>query len=51
MAALRKKHQNTLIKLFTSPVTANIKWAEIESLIKVLGAKSLKEAVQDADSS
>ncbi|WP_342754728.1 type II toxin-antitoxin system HicA family toxin [Pantoea sp. MBD-2R] len=39
MVALRKKHQCTLNKIFTSPPPVNIKWSDIESLIKALGGR------------
>ncbi|MCP1440647.1 hypothetical protein J3D56_004083 [Erwinia persicina] len=39
MVALRKKHKLILTKIFALPVPANIKWAEIESLIRALGGE------------
>lgn len=33
------KQRKTLAKIFTDPPSANIKWSEIESLFKALGAK------------
>lgn len=39
MKQLRKKHQSTLEKIFDVPVPANIKWTDIESLIRALGGE------------
>ena len=39
MKALRKKHQSTLEKIFNLPVSATIKWADIEALIRALGGE------------
>ena len=36
---MKKKHQIVLQKLFTHPISANIKWSEIESLFIELGAE------------
>jgi len=35
---VNRKNQRTLQKLFVQPVLANIKWADIEVLLKSLGA-------------
>jgi hypothetical protein len=35
---MNKGHRRTLDAIFTDPVSANIKWRDIESLMKVLGA-------------
>lgn len=32
------KHDKTLLAIFTDPVLANIKWRDVESLVKHLGA-------------
>ena len=36
---MKKKNQIILKKLFTHPVSANIKWSEIEMLLVELGAE------------
>ncbi len=36
---MKRKHKKTLELIFTRPVSANIKWNDIESLFKVLGAE------------
>ncbi len=36
---MKRKHLNTLQKLFDRPVNANIKWSDIESLFVALGAE------------
>ncbi|HQZ83467.1 MAG TPA: hypothetical protein PLR83_09615 [Pyrinomonadaceae bacterium] len=36
---MKSKDRNTLAAVFRRPVSANIKWAEIESLFKALGAE------------
>jgi len=35
---VNKKHQKTLAAIFTDPVSANILWNDIESLLLALGA-------------
>jgi hypothetical protein len=35
---VNRKNQRTLQKLFVQPVLANIKWADVEVLLKSLGA-------------
>ena len=35
---LSRKHLKTLQAIFANPVRANVKWAEIESLLQALGA-------------
>ncbi len=35
---MKRKHQNTLQSIFSRPVSANIKWRDIEALFKNLGA-------------
>jgi len=34
---LRAKHRRTLDAVFAHPVSGNIRWAEIEALVKALG--------------
>ena len=36
---MKSKHIKTLHSLFAHPVSANIKWSDIESLLKSLGAE------------
>ncbi len=36
---MKRKHQKTLELIFSHPVSANIKWHDIESLLTVLGAE------------
>lgn len=35
---MKRKHQKTLERIFARPVSANIKWADIEALFIELGA-------------
>jgi hypothetical protein len=35
---MNKHHQKTLMSVFTQPISGNIKWREVESLLKSLGA-------------
>jgi hypothetical protein len=35
---MKRKHKKTLELIFARPVSANIKWNDIESLFKALGA-------------
>jgi len=37
--AMSKKHDRTLAAIFADPVSANIKWIDIESLLKQRGAE------------
>ncbi|RLB70317.1 MAG: hexulose-6-phosphate synthase [Deltaproteobacteria bacterium] len=39
---MKRKHQKTLERLFTHPVSANIKWLDIEALFGFLGAELLE---------
>lgn len=39
---MKRKHQKTLELIFSHPVSANIKWHEIESLFTVLGAELIE---------
>ena len=36
---MKRKHQKTLELIFNQPVSANIKWREIEALFVALGAQ------------
>ena len=36
---MKRKHQKTLVAIFTHPVSANIQWRDIEALFLELGAK------------
>jgi len=36
---MKRKHQRTLELLFARPVSANIRWADIEALFRELGAE------------
>jgi hypothetical protein len=36
---MKRKHKKTLELIYTRPVSGNIKWSDIESLFKELGAK------------
>lgn len=36
---MKRKHKKTLDLIFSRPVSANIKWSDIESLLKELGAE------------
>ena len=36
---MKRKHKKTLELIFSQPVSVNIKWPDIESLFKALGAK------------
>ncbi|PCI29998.1 MAG: hexulose-6-phosphate synthase [SAR324 cluster bacterium] len=36
---MKRKYQNTLKSIFSRPVSANIKWRDIEALFKNLGAE------------
>lgn len=35
---MKRKHERTLAAIFSRPVSANIKWADIEALFIALGA-------------
>ena len=41
---MKKKHQPTLEKIFSRPVSANIKWSDIESMLIELGAVMVERA-------
>lgn len=36
---MKRKHQKTLELIFKRPITANLKWGDIESLFLALGAE------------
>lgn len=36
---LKRKHQTTLRQIYTKPISANIKWKDIEALFLELGAE------------
>ncbi len=36
---MRRKHQHTLEQIFNRPVSANVRWADIEALFIELGAQ------------
>lgn len=36
---MKRKHKKTLELIFSRPTSANIKWSDIESLLKELGAE------------
>ena len=36
---MKRKHQKTLELLFSHPISANIRWSEIEALLLELGAQ------------
>jgi hypothetical protein len=37
--AMKRKHQRTLELIFSRPVSANVRWADIEALFRALGAE------------
>jgi len=39
MLKLGKKHQRTFDSIFESPVRSNVKWDDIENMLKALGAE------------
>jgi hypothetical protein len=36
---MKRKHQRTLELVFSRPVSANVRWADIEALLRELGAE------------
>jgi hypothetical protein len=36
---MKRKHQHTLELIFARPVSANVRWADIETLFRELGAE------------
>ena len=41
---MKRKHQKTLTRIFTRPISGNIKWREIEALFLELGAEISERA-------
>ena len=41
---MKRKHRKTLVLIFHQPVSANIKWAEIEALFVALGGETSERA-------
>ena len=39
---MKRKHQKTLALIFSRPVSANIKWKDIEQLFAALGAEIIE---------
>jgi hypothetical protein len=39
---MNRKHQKTLERIFSHPVSANIKWTDIEALFSALGAELIE---------
>ena len=39
---MKRKHQKTLKRIFAYPVSANIKWQDIETLFSALGAELIE---------
>jgi len=39
---MKRKHAKTLSLIFSRPVSGNIKWQEIESLLAALGAETVE---------
>jgi HicA toxin of bacterial toxin-antitoxin, len=39
LGLLNNRHRNTLSEIFKNPVLASIKWADIEALLRALGAE------------
>jgi hypothetical protein len=39
---VKRKHQKILKRIFSHPVSANIKWQDIEALFKYLGAELIE---------
>jgi hypothetical protein len=37
--AMKRKHQKTLELIFSRPVSANVRWSDIETLLLELGAQ------------
>ncbi|MFT5366558.1 MAG: hypothetical protein ACI8V2_001505 [Candidatus Latescibacterota bacterium] len=35
---MHKRHERTLIAIFAQPISGNIKWRDVETLLKSLGA-------------
>ena len=45
---MKRKHQKTLEQIFSRPVSGNIKWSDIESLLQGLGAKLKSDKAQES---
>ena len=41
---MKRKHQNTLEKIYKRPTSANIQWKDIEALFQALGANITERA-------
>jgi len=41
---MKRKHQNTLEKIYKRPTSANIQWSDIEALFQALGANITERA-------
>ena len=41
---MKRKHQNTLKKIYKRPTSANIRWNDIEALFQALGANITERA-------
>ena len=39
---MKRKHQKTLERIYAHPISANIKWKEIEALFRYLGAELIE---------
>jgi len=39
---MKRKHQKTLERIFSHPVSANIRWTDIEALFSALGAELIE---------
>ena len=39
---MKRQHQRTLERIFSHPVSANIKWKDIEALLNFLGAELIE---------
>ena len=39
---MKRQHQRTLERIFSHPVSANIKWQDIEALFNFLGAELIE---------
>ena len=41
---MKRKHQKTLVQIYTRPTSGNIQWTDIEALFKALGAEISERA-------
>ena len=39
MLIMKRKHQSTLEAIFSHPISGNIKWVDVVSMLQVLGAE------------